>query len=180
MELLRLAGRLGMWPALACAHNLLQHFQQLLLRLFRPRKHRFHGHDVGVLPRRTTTRRRKSDWSKGRFVATETHWMLAPCRPVEILCRDRGDDRRAELPECHGGVILWQEAKWVGALDNTDMCDEDVVIMRLLGIASTATASQCSVLWMRCVERSEPVMLGCVLDRSEASWAIAQFSSRTL
>ena len=29
------------------------------------------------------------------------------------------------------------------------------------GMTSTTTAAQCRVLWMRCVERSEPVKLGC-------------------
>ena len=57
---------------------------------------------------------------------------------------------------------------WVGALDDTDMCDKDVVI------------AQCGVLWMRSVERSEPMRLGCVLEKSEASWAITQVSSRAL
>ena len=33
---------------------------------------------------------------------------------------------------------------------------------------------------MRCVERSARVKLGCVLEESEASWAIAQFSSHAL
>ena len=66
----------------------------------------------------------------------------------------------------------------VGALDDTDMCDEDVVIVRLVGMASTATAALCRVLWTRCVERSELVRLGCVLEKCEASWAVAQFSSR--
>ena len=47
-------------------------------------------------------------------------------------------------------------------------------------MASTATAAQCKVLWLHCVERSEPVRLGCVLERSEGSWAIAKFSSRAL
>ena len=133
-----------------------------------------------VLPRRTMTRRRNSDCSKGSFVATEAHWMLATSRPVEIMRWDRGNDRRAELLECHGGVTLWQAAMWVGALDDTDMCDMDVVIMRLLGMASTATAARRRVLWMRCVEGTELVKLGGVLEKSEASWAIAQFSSRAL
>ena len=38
-----------------------------------------------------------------------------------------------------------------------------------------ATASQCTEVWMRCLGRCEPVKLGCVLDTSLASWAIAQF-----
>ena len=133
-----------------------------------------------VLSRRTMTRRRNSDCSKGSFVATEAHWMLATSRPVEIMRWDRGNDRRAELLECHGGVTLWQAAMWVGALDDTDMCDVDVVIMRLLGMASTATAARRRVLWMRCMEGTELVKLGGVLEKSEASWAIAQFSSRAL
>ena len=33
-------------------------------------------------------------------------------------------------------------------------------------------------MWMRCVERPELLRLGCVLEKSEASWAIARFSSR--
>ena len=28
---------------------------------------------------------------------------------------------------------------------------------------------------MQCLERSEPVNLGCVLEKNEASWAIAHF-----
>ena len=68
----------------------------------------------------------------------------------------------------------------MGALDDTDMCDKDVGIRRLLGMTSTATAAQCRVLWMRCVEGSELVMRACVLEKSEASWAIAQLSSRAL
>ena len=53
---------------------------------------------------------------------------------------DREDDRRTELLESHGGVTVWQAAKWVGALDDTDMWDKDMVIRRLLGMTSTATA----------------------------------------
>ena len=68
----------------------------------------------------------------------------------------------------------------MGALDDTNMFDNDVVVKRLLGMASRATAAQCRVLWMRRVERSESVGLGCVPEKSEASWAIAQFSSRAL
>ena len=41
---------------------------------------------------------------------------------------DRGEDRRAELLECYGGVTPWQAAKRVGVLDDTDMCDKDVVM----------------------------------------------------
>ena len=37
-----------------------------------------------------------------------------------------------------------------------------------------------TVPWMRCAERSQPVKLRCVLEKSEASQAIAQFSSRAL
>ena len=55
-------------------------------------------------------------------------WMLATCRPVEIMRWDLGDDRRAELLECCGGLTPWQATKWVGALDDTDTCDKDVVI----------------------------------------------------
>ena len=100
--------------------------------------------------------------SKGRFVDT---WMLATCRPVEILCWDRGDDRRAELLECYGEMTL------------PDMCDKDVVIINLLKMTNTVTASQCRALWMRCLERSELVKLGCVLETSEASWAFAPLNS---
>ena len=82
--------------------------------------------------------------------------------------------------ECKGGVTPWQAAKWVGVLDDINTCDKDVVIRRLLGMTSKATAAQRRVLWMRCVERSEPVRLACVLEQSEASWAIAQFSRRAL
>ena len=67
-------------------------------------------------------------------------WILATCRPLEIMRWDRGDDRRTELLECYGGVTVWQAAKWVGALDDTDMWDKDMVIRRLLGMTSTATA----------------------------------------
>ena len=42
---------------------------------------------------------------------------------------DRGNDRRAELLECHGGETLWQAAKCLCALADTDMCDKDVVII---------------------------------------------------
>ena len=81
--------------------------------------------------------------------------------------------------------VLWwsdtmQAVKWLGAQDDTDMCDKDVVIMKLLRMTNTATALQRRALWMRCSERSEPVKLGCVLEKSEASWAIAQFSSRAV
>ena len=85
-----------------------------------------------------------------------------------------GDNRRAELLECYGGVTLEQAAKWLGAQDDTDMCDKDVVIMKLLRMTNTATALQRRALWIRCSERSEPVKLGCVLEKSEASWAMAQ------
>ena len=61
-----------------------------------------------------------------------------------------------------------------GVLDDTDMCDTDEVIMILM---SKATVVQCRVLWMRFLELSEPVKLGCVLEKSEAM-AITQFSSR--
>ena len=87
------------------------------------------------------TRRHNSNCSKGSFLATEAHWMLATSRPVEIMRWDRGNDRRAELLECHGGVTLWQAAMWVGALDDTDMCDKDVVIIRLLGDGSHSDSS---------------------------------------
>ena len=40
------------------------------------------------------------------------------------------------LAECYGRVTLWQVAKWLAALDDTDMRDKDVVIMRLLGMTS--------------------------------------------
>ena len=50
----------------------------------------------------------------------------------KIMRWDRGDDRRAELLEYYGGVTLWQAAKWLGARDDTDMCDKDVVITILL------------------------------------------------
>ena len=33
-------------------------------------------------------------------------WMLATCRPVEIVWWDRGDDGRAKELECYGGVTL--------------------------------------------------------------------------
>ena len=46
------------------------------------------------------------------FCSNGDTWMLATCRPVEIMRWDRGDDRRAELLECYGGVTLWQVAKW--------------------------------------------------------------------
>ena len=36
---------------------------------------------------------------------------------------DRGDDRRAELHECYGGVTVRQAAKWLGAPDDTNLCD---------------------------------------------------------
>ena len=61
-------------------------------------------------------------------------WMLATCRPVEIM-------RLESVVKC---VV-----KCVGALDKTDMCDNDVVIMRLPGTASTTTVSKCRVLRMR-------------------------------
>ena len=51
-------------------------------------------------------------------------------QPVEIMRGGRGDDRGAELLGCSGGATLWQTAKWLGALDDTDMCDKDVMIMR--------------------------------------------------
>ena len=47
-------------------------------------------------------------------------------------------------------MTLWQAAPWLGVLSDTDLCDKDVVI----------------------VQR-------CVLEKSEASWANAQFSSRS-
>ena len=68
-------------------------------------------------------------------------------------------------------------AMWMGALDDTVMCDKDAVIKRLLEVASTATAAHCTVLWMRCVERSEQVRLRCATEKSEASWALAQVST---
>ena len=55
---------------------------------------------------------------------------------------------------------LWQAAKWLGSVDDTDM--RDVVSMKLLRMTNTATALNCRVLWMRRLERSEPVKLGCV------------------
>ena len=109
----------------------------------------------GVVPvnaTKTQSNGASESGSKVRFVAMETH----------------GCWRRA-------GVALWQVAKWVGAMDDTDMCDKDAVILRLLGMASTATGAQCSVLWTRCVVRSDPVRLGCVLEKSQASRAIAQW-----
>ena len=48
----------------------------------------------------------------------------------------------------------------------------------ILWTTSLATKLQCRVLRMRCLERSELVKLGCVLEESETNWAIAQFSSR--
>ena len=111
------------------------------------------------------TSRRNSDCSKGRFVATET-CTLATCRPMEIMLWDCGDDRRAELLGVCGGRHRHVR--------------QGCVITRLLGMASKATTAQCRVLWMCCLERSEPVKLGCMLERSEAGWAIAHFSSRAL
>ena len=110
-----------------------------------------------VLPRRTLTRRRISDCSKGRLLAMETH----------------GCWRRAGQWKSCGGIVEtigeFAEVSWwsdpmaggrVGGRD-TDMCDEDVVIRRLLGMTSTATGTHSRVPWMRCVERSEPVRPGC-------------------
>ena len=85
--------------------------------------------------------------------------MLATCRPVEVLCWNRRDDRLEELLECYDGVTLWQAAWWLGVLDDTDMWVTDVVIMKLLRITSMATAWQRSALWMRCLERSKPGQL---------------------
>ena len=87
---------------------------------------------------------------------------------MEILCWDRGDDQRAELLECYGQVTLWQATKWLGALNDTDMCDKDVVVVKLMKMTFTATALYCGVLWMRCLARSEPVKLVLVLAKSEA------------
>ena len=61
---------------------------------------------------------------------------LATCMPVEIMRWDRGDDRRAELLECHGGVTLWQAAKWVGGAGR-----HRHVRQKLFGLASTATST---------------------------------------
>ena len=77
------------------------------------------GWAKSVLSRRTMTRRLNSDCSKGRLVPTETH----------------GCWRGAGQWKSCGGIV--------GALDDTDMCDKDVVIMRWLRMASTATAAQC-------------------------------------
>ena len=51
-------------------------------------------------------------WQQGTLCSNGDSWMLATCRLVEILRWDRGDDRRAEMLECYGGVTLWQAAKW--------------------------------------------------------------------
>ena len=99
-------------------------------------------------------------------------WILATCNQIEIMRCDRGNDRRAEVLECYGGLTLWQAAKWVGALDDTDACVKHVVIMRLLGMASTAKAVQCRIPWMRSVERSYLVKLEGVQEKSDAN---AQF-----
>ena len=105
--------------------------------------------------------------------------MLATCRPVDILCWDRRDDRRAELLEFYSGVTLWQAAKWLGVLEDTDMCDKDVVVMKFMRMTNMATGLQCGVSRMRCLERSEPVKLGCVLEMSEASWATVRLEQST-
>ena len=75
----------------------------------------------------------------------------------KIMLWDRGDDRQSGVaPVLHGGVTLWQVARWMGALDDVDMCDQDVVFMKLLGMASTATAGR-GAEYCGCVvvERSE-------------------------
>ena len=61
-------------------------------------------------------------------------------------------------------------------LDVADLGDKDVVIMTLIMRTNIATALQCRVMWPY-LARSELVN-PCVLERSEASWAVAQVSSR--
>ena len=79
---------------------------------------------------------------QGTLLCNGDTWMLATCRLVEILCWDRGDGRRAVLHECYGGVTLWQAARRLGVLDDPDMCDKDVVIMKLMTMTSISTALQ--------------------------------------
>ena len=63
-------------------------------------------------------------------------WMLATCRPAEILL---GSRRRSS-----SGIAraLWWSGtsaggQVAGALDDTDMCDKHVVIVKLLRLTST-------------------------------------------
>ena len=72
-------------------------------------------------------------------------------------------------------MTLWQAAPWLGVLSDTDMCDKDVVIMQRMTMTNIPTASKGSLLWLLWLERSH---LGGVLEKREASWAIAQFLSR--
>ena len=43
---------------------------------------------------------------QGTLCSSGDTWMLATCRSVGIMPWDRGDDRRAELLQCYGGVTL--------------------------------------------------------------------------
>ena len=97
------------------------------------------------------TWRRNASCSKGRLFATETRgcWQ----RAVQASGTHAvGSWTRSASGICSSvlvGVALRQAAKWLGALDDTDMFDKDVVIVRLLGMTSTASASQCCgcVVW---------------------------------
>ena len=108
-------------------------------------------------------------------------WMLATCRAVEILCWDRGHDRRAEQLECQIGMTLWQPASWLCVLNITDMCDKDVVIMQRMTMTNISTASK--ALYRGCVVWNVPILGVCwrrarPVGLSRSSRAVCVLNSR--
>ena len=65
-------------------------------------------------PKENTDKETKFRLQQGTPCGNGDTWMLAMCTPVEVTRWDRG-------------LSLWQAAKWVVALDDTDMFDKDVV-----------------------------------------------------
>ena len=87
------------------------------------------------------------------------------------------------IPLFSGSVAIcietWTQSSWLmrlsspgGLLHSCGRCQH------LMRMTSTANALQCSVLWKRCLDDQSRCGLDFVLEKSEGSWAIAQFSSR--